>query len=70
MQKTVNALLSRLSYGDETYIEKGGVSYGVVETLARVYEKARNTMEYRADHLVRRAAIERILTALPGCRMR
>ncbi len=61
MQKTVNALLSRLSYGDETYIEKGEVSYGVVETLARVYEKARNTMEYRADHLVRRAAIERIL---------
>lgn len=42
-------------------MEKGEVSYGVVETLARVYEKARNTMEYRADHLVRRAAIERIL---------
>jgi len=61
MQKIVNALLSRLSYGDETFIEKGEASYGVVETLARVYEKARNTMEYRADHLVRRAAIERIL---------
>ncbi len=29
--------------------------------LAQVYEKARNALEYRADNLVRRAAIERIL---------
>jgi hypothetical protein len=32
-----------------------------VRVLAKAYEVARNAMEYRADHLVRRAAIERIL---------
>jgi hypothetical protein len=32
-----------------------------VGSLARVYEIARNAIEYRADHLVRRAAIERML---------
>lgn len=32
-----------------------------VSTLARIYEKARNAVEFRAEHLVRRAAIERIL---------
>jgi hypothetical protein len=36
-------------------------SHGFVETLANVYEKARNALEYRAGNLVRRAAIERIL---------
>jgi hypothetical protein len=32
-----------------------------VRVLAKAYEVARNAMEYRADHLVRRAAVERIL---------
>lgn len=32
-----------------------------VSILAVLYEKARNAVEFRADHLVRRAAIERIL---------
>lgn len=32
-----------------------------VSTLAVLYEKARNAVEFRAEHLVRRAAIERIL---------
>lgn len=32
-----------------------------VSALAVMYEKARNAVEFRADHLVRRAAIERIL---------
>jgi hypothetical protein len=32
-----------------------------VRVLAKVYEVARNALEYRADHLVRRAAIERIV---------
>jgi len=32
-----------------------------VGKLAQVYEVARNALEYRAEHLVRRAAIERIL---------
>lgn len=41
--------------------EAGG---GTVGRLARVYEIARNALEYRADHLVRRAAIERILRRL------
>lgn len=32
-----------------------------VSVLARIYEKARNAVEFRAEHLVRRAAIERML---------
>lgn len=36
-------------------------SQDAVTRLARIYELARNAMEYRADHLVRRAAIARIL---------
>ncbi len=32
-----------------------------VSILAVLYEKARNAVEFRADHLIRRAAIERIL---------
>lgn len=32
-----------------------------ISILARIYEKARNAVEFRAEHLVRRAAIERIL---------
>lgn len=32
-----------------------------VSALAVMYEKARNAVEFRADHLVRRAAIERVL---------
>ncbi len=32
-----------------------------VSILARIYEKARNAVEFRAEHLVRRAAIARIL---------
>src|SRR4030042_5272285 len=55
------ALLSRLSYGKNSYIKTEEASNGLVEILARVYEKARNALEYRADNLVRRAAIERIL---------
>ncbi len=60
MHPVVINLLSRLSYGKTVQNEKIEGT-GVVQTLARVYEKARNAMEYRADHLVRRAAIERIL---------
>lgn len=60
MHPTVANLLRRLSYGENIKDIETERS-GVVQTLARVYEKARNAMEYRADHLVRRAAIERIL---------
>lgn len=43
---------------------KAGYKYAVsrtVSTLAVLYEKARNAVEFRAEHLVRRAAIERII---------
>lgn len=61
MNRILETFLSQLSYGEINYTDQGTRSLGVVETLARVYEKARNALEYRADHLVRRAAIERIL---------
>jgi hypothetical protein len=44
--------------------EKESKDMGVndpVRVLAKAYEIARSALEYRADHLVRRAAIERIL---------
>lgn len=61
MNKPLVALLSRLSYGGIINEKNRESSHGFVETLAGVYEKARNALEYRADNLVRRAAIERIL---------
>ncbi len=61
MNKPLVALLSRLSYGGIINEKNREGSNGFVETLAGVYEKARNALEYRADNLVRRAAIERIL---------
>ncbi len=61
MNKPLIALTSLLTYGDGTNIRDKEASHGFVETLAQVYEKARNALEYRADNLVRRAAIERIL---------
>ncbi|KKS89995.1 MAG: hypothetical protein UV63_C0008G0015 [Microgenomates group bacterium GW2011_GWC1_43_11] len=45
-------------------ISKSGHKFSVsrtVSTFAVLYEKARNAVEFRAEHLVRRAAIERIL---------
>jgi hypothetical protein len=61
MNKPLTALVSRLTYGDGDHAVREESSYGFVETLAGVYERARNALEYRADNLVRRAAIERIL---------
>src|SRR3989344_855825 len=64
MHPAVKIFLDQLSYGGKV---DGGLrddDKGVVSILARVYEKARNALEYRADHLVRRAAIERILKRL------
>lgn len=60
MHHAVEALVRSLSAGkvDETSRAEGG---NTVSRLAKVYEVARNALEYRADHLVRRAAIERIL---------
>lgn len=61
MKDVRSEFLKRLSFGRKVDLTEDEVGRGVVETLARVYEKARNALEYRADHLVRRAAIERIL---------
>ncbi len=58
--KPLSALLTKLSFGSAS-IARRDVPNGLIETLAGVYEKARNALEYRADNLVRRAAIERIL---------
>jgi len=60
MDKSLIALTSCLTYGQSEKTEGEAVN-DFVGTLARVYEKARNALEYRADNLVRRAAIERIL---------
>lgn len=62
-EKVINALTSRLSGGD---VKPNGDNYsnGFVTTLAKAYETARNALEYRAENLVRRAAIERILKRL------
>lgn len=64
MHAAVKIFLEQLSYGGKTDGEIKEDEQGVVGVLARVYEKARNALEYRADHLVRRAAIERILKRL------
>ncbi len=61
MNRPLTALLSKLSYGDINKEKNTESSHGFVETLAGVYERARNALEYRADNLVRRAAIERII---------
>lgn len=58
----VNALLKVFEDDHVPYHE--GTKYQVSRTvslLAALYEKARNAVEFRAEHLIRRAAIERIL---------
>lgn len=52
------------TYGEGTVIGKSGVGYNVsraVSAMAVLFEKVRNAVEFRAEHLIRRAAIERIL---------
>lgn len=61
MNKVFEALLTQLSYGEMKYKSDDPASFDFVETLAQVYERARSALEYRAENLVRRAAIERIL---------
>jgi len=58
----VNELLS--VFESKKPPSKSGHKFSVsrtVSTFAVLYEKARNAVEFRAEHLVRRAAIERIL---------
>src|SRR3989344_318723 len=61
MHPAVEALLRSLSMGNGKTEHRHESSAGTIGKLTRVYEIARNALEYRADHLVRRAAIERIL---------
>lgn len=63
MNRAQSSLISRLTCGEDSSPHTD-FSHGFVETLAKAYEKARNALEYRADNLVRRAAIERILKRL------
>ncbi len=63
MNRALIALSSRLSGGEQNS-DRTEYSHGFVETLAKAYETARNALEYRAENLVRRAAIERILKRL------
>lgn len=60
MNPSLTTLLSHLTFGLRQE-DEGEKSNDFIGTLAMVYEKARNALEYRADNLVRRAAIERIL---------
>lgn len=61
MHPAVSALVRSLSGGMPNGPSHEEGQNTAISRLARVYEIARNAMEYRADHLVRRAAIERIL---------
>lgn len=61
MHPVVDAWLRSLTFGITSEPGKDEETNSAVGSLARVYEIARNAMEFRADHLVRRAAIERIL---------
>jgi len=62
LSKTVESLIGIF---ETQLLEKKGESdvsvSRTVSALATLYEKARNAVEFRAEHLVRRAAIERIL---------
>jgi hypothetical protein len=52
------------TYSEGVVLGKTGIGYNVsrtVSALAVVFEKIRNAVEFRAEHLVRRASIERIL---------
>jgi hypothetical protein len=55
------------TYSEGVVLGKSGVGYNVsrtVSALAVAFEKIRNAVEFRAEHLIRRAAIERILKRL------
>src|SRR3990172_6379107 len=62
LSKIVDAVIS--IFEEQTPRARDGLHFSVsrtVSALAALYEKARNAVEFRAEHLVRRAAIERIL---------
>ncbi len=57
----ISKFVASLSCGKTASNEAVVPSHDAVARLARIYELARNAIDYRAEHLVRRAAIERIL---------
>lgn len=62
LSPVVNALLD--AFGHQERNVKNSAKFSVSRTVsvfAVLYEKARNAVEFRAEHLVRRAAIQRIL---------
>lgn len=62
LSPVVEALIKE--FEEPKAISKDGGHFSIsrtVSALAVLYEKARNAVEFRAEHLVRRAAIERIL---------
>ena len=59
--QVISKFVSSLSCGKTAVSEAVVPSHDAVARLARIYELARNAIDYRAEHLVRRAAIERIL---------
>ena len=61
MHPAVKSLLNSLTLGQTKNTLEQHRGADAVSQIARVYEIARNALEYRAEHLVRRAAIERIL---------
>ncbi|MDO8488334.1 MAG: hypothetical protein Q7S31_03415 [bacterium] len=61
MHPAVTALVKSLTQGKVALAGQSPDQLDAVSQIARVYEIARNALEYRAQHLVRRAAIERIL---------
>ncbi len=60
MHPAVGKLIENLTLSQQQHGGEKSGDNSPVTRLARVYEVARNALEYRADHLVRRAAIERI----------
>lgn len=62
LSPVVEALLREFEEDKPTPREEAHLSVSrTVSALAVLYEKARNAVEFRAEHLIRRAAIERIL---------
>ncbi len=62
LSPVVQALVGVFAERGHTSRESGRFAVSrTVSALATIYEKARNAVEFRADHLVRRASIERII---------
>ena len=62
LSPVVDALIREFEEDKPTPQDEARLSVSrTVSALAVLYEKARNAVEFRAEHLIRRAAIERIL---------